>query len=86
MDLFNNIFLAILVTLIFLIILVHIVACFIRLESKVEYLEKDYERHHAEAAEKYKNIRTKVEAIQLLINAETIEIGKISAKLENKND
>lgn len=69
-----------------LVILVGIVAWFIRLESKVQYLEKDYNRHQEDQEEKHKTIWVKVDTVQTAINSLLMAIGRVEGKLELKKD
>lgn len=67
-------------------VLVGIVAWFIRLESKVQYLEKDYNRHQDDQEEKHKAMWAKVDNVQLALNTVLQAIGRIEGKLESKKE
>lgn len=86
MELANNFLSMVLAILTVLVILVGIVAWFIRLESKVQYLEKDYNRHQDDQDEKYKTMWAKVDAVQSALNSVLQAIGRVEGKLESKKD
>lgn len=86
MELANNFLSMVLAILTVLVILVGIVAWFIRLESKVQYLEKDYNRHRDDQDEKFKTLWAKVDAVQSSMNTALVEIGKLSASIGINHD
>lgn len=53
----------------------------IRLESKVNYLEKDYERYKEAAAEKDKVMWAKLDSLQATMNTVLQTLGEIKGKI-----
>ena len=62
------------------------VAWFIRLESKVNYIEKDYQRHIEAQSQKDAVIWTKMDDMQKSINSLLQIVGRIEGKLESQKD
>lgn len=63
---------------------VFFVAWFIRLESKVNYLEKDHQRHTELQLQKDTALWAKVDTLQTSLNSLLQAVSRIEGKLENK--
>lgn len=95
-DIANNVFSIALSVLIILGILIGFVAWFIRLESKVNYLEKDHSDHKVEinasqeelkkeSQHRDKAIWDKMETFQSSMNQLLQAIGELKGKLSNRD-
>lgn len=81
-DLANNISTFILTVASLFVMVIAFVGWFIRLESKVNYLEKDHESQISSQAEKDSVVWDKIDAMQTSMNAVLQAIGRVEGKVE----
>lgn len=80
-DVANNLFSIILSVLTIVGILIAFVAWFIRLESKVQYLEKDHVDYKAATAAKDEKMSEKIDSLQTGMNQLLVAIGELKGKI-----
>ncbi len=63
-------------------IIIGFVAWFIRLESKVTYLEKDHQQHKADVARKDEATIIKLDNMQITLNTVLQKIGELKGRID----
>lgn len=80
-DIANNLFSIALSVLTIIGILIGFVGWFIRLESKVQYLEKDHIEHKAISTAKDETMWEKIDSLQTGMNQLLMAIGELKGKI-----
>jgi len=81
-DVANNLVSIILSIVTLLGIFAGFIAWNIRLESKVQYLEKDYDKHKLDTAKKDEVMWEKMDSIQASLNSLLVIIGELKGKIQ----